>query len=302
MATDTMTSDGSSRSTRFLTFPRRLSASRLGQKHESLDEFNAAIHHFRPTACRPYTLVVVTETVSTGRNDDSFTYPSLNRQRILLGVKNRGCGKGMYNSFGGKFIHDEETVEECACRELREETNLEVTLKEMTQAKVGIQRYTFEKDPVEMIMHVFRIHLESTKHRAKQKVIECDEIAPQWFGDINHIPFDKMFADDSLWLTTLLSSDVPLTINGSYHFRENCQETNTILHYHMDIQPKMGMEAYSLGQRLFHALHNKGARSPYFGGSSKTIWIHKSKRKLSTDPNLECVNDVTGGLGTLICS
>lgn len=171
-------------------------------------------------------------------SENSLSY--LDNTRILLGLKNRGFGCGYYNSFGGKFLNEEETVEACACRELKEETNLKVHLDEMAKSKVGIQRYTFENDPVEMIMHLFRIKLENTvaNKGGCHNVTECDEITPMWFHDINAIPFDNMFADDSLWLPMLLSSPSPLTIDGWYHFQENCQETNTILHYHMDIQNK----------------------------------------------------------------
>ncbi|KAG7361111.1 NUDIX family hydrolase [Nitzschia inconspicua] len=284
-----------------LTFPRRLPASRLGTKHDTLDAFHHAVHPFRPETCKEYTLVVVTERVleTNSSNGESVT-----RQRILLGLKNRGFGMGMYNSFGGKFLHDEESVEECACRELREETNLIVTLEEMTQAKVGIQRYTFQNDPVEMVMHVFRIQLESTKHRATHTVMGCDEITPQWFEDINQIPFDNMFADDSLWLTALLSSEVPLAINGSYHFRENCQETNTILEYHMNVQPKnKNNKGFSLEQRLFHALHNKRVHSPNIKEFKENYAFCNAVRnafgKSNSKHQFDIVIDVAGGHGAL---
>jgi 8-oxo-dGTP pyrophosphatase MutT (NUDIX family) len=125
------------------TFPNRLPESRLGQSHPSLDAFRQATQ-FTPLKSKEFTLVVVTSSPN----------------RILLGLKNRGFGMGMYNSFGGKFDHPEESVEACACRELQEETNISIPLEEMKKHNIGIQRYTFENDPVEMIMHVFRIHLK----------------------------------------------------------------------------------------------------------------------------------------------
>jgi 8-oxo-dGTP pyrophosphatase MutT (NUDIX family) len=87
----------------------------------------------------------VTETIVPGMNKSQKQQP---QQRILLGTKNRGFGTGKYNSFGGKFLHDddgdgdgggdddgdvikvEETIEECACRELEEETNIKIQLNE----------------------------------------------------------------------------------------------------------------------------------------------------------------------------
>mmetsp|Transcript_11446 Transcript_11446/g.32941 ORF Transcript_11446/g.32941 Transcript_11446/m.32941 type:complete len:244 (+) Transcript_11446:147-878(+) len=235
------------------TFSRRLPDSRLGKQHQTLDSFRRVVNEsgLNVQGTKEYTLIVVTETqpqvesqTSTRKSDgtpnDNFI-SCVENTRILLGLKNRGFGRGYYNSFGGKFLNEEETVEACACRELEEETNLKVHLHEMAKSKVGIQRYTFENDPVEMIMHLFRIKLEKTEHNVGgcHNVTECDEITPKWFDDMSTIPFDNMFADDSLWLPMLLSSDTPLEINGWYHFQENCQETNTILHYHMDIQNKV---------------------------------------------------------------
>jgi hypothetical protein len=58
---------------------------------------------------------------------------------------------------------------------------------------------------------------------------------PEWMDDWCKIPLNHMFADDSHWLTTLIVSSESLQINGWYHFQENCQETNTIIHYYMDV-------------------------------------------------------------------
>ena len=157
-------------------------------------------------------------------------------------MKHRGFGTGKYNSFGGKFENNE-TVEECACRELKEETNIQIPLQTMSESKVGVQRFTFDDEKEkEMIMHLFHVDLSSSSTPAFE-IIGCDEISPEWFVGFDMVPFDKMFADDSLWLTTLLSSLVTpgqssIEINGSYHFMENCEETNTILHYYMDVRPK----------------------------------------------------------------
>ena len=212
-------------------FINRLPEARLGKSHPSLDAFRQATQ-FTASKTKEYTLVVVT----TSHN------------RILLGLKNRGFGKGMYNSFGGKFDHPEESVEECACRELNEEANIAIPLQEMRKHKVGIQRYTFENDPLEMVMHLFRIHLD--EERMIQNIRGCEEITPKWFEDWYKIPLDNMFADDSHWLTALLASPKPLEINGWYHFRENCQETNTVLHYYMDVKPKESFTEKEADQQI----------------------------------------------------
>ena len=303
-----------------LNFPRLLPDSRLGEKHDTLDTFHWIVRQSRKNIreSKEYTLVVVTETSpqpetptstrNNSRSNSEIPHENLSSRvkstRILLGMKNRGFGRGYYNSFGGKFLNKKETVEACACRELEEETNLKVRIDEMTKSKVGIQRYTFENDPVEMIMHVFRINLEKTSANksGRYNVTGCDEITPTWFDSISTIPLDNMFADDSLWLPMLLLSPTPIEINGSYHFQENCQETNTILHYHMDIQEKK--IEFSMEQRLFHTLHKnhsnllsiKEFKECYSFCNAVRTAFGKNKRKYNS---FDIVIDVAGGHGAL---
>lgn len=268
-----------------LKFPYRLSKERLGTKHDSLESFHRAITQMpmqmpmqtqteecdstikiakKQKNSKEYTLVIVTETIVSEMNKKkSQKQQPQPQQRILLGMKNRGFGTGKYNSFGGKFLHDDdddgdvtkvkETVEECACRELKEETNIKISIERMKQSKIGIQRFTFEDNiQNEMIVHLFHTDLSSSIEES-YNIIGCDEITPIWFDNFDLIPFDNMFADDSLWLTTLLSSlssssqqepttttmiQCTLEINGSYHFKANCEETNTISHYYMDVRPR----------------------------------------------------------------
>ena len=50
-------------------------------------------------------------------------------ERVLLGMKKRGFGEGRWNGFGGK-LHEGETCEEAALRELEEESGLKATSME----------------------------------------------------------------------------------------------------------------------------------------------------------------------------
>ena len=114
-------------------FPNCLPLSRLGTPHPTLESFEHAVKQ-SVTKTKEFTLIVVTSdslegngfgaNVSTSSDNNNNTPQG----RILLGMKNRGFGKGYYNSFGGKFDSPEETVEECACRELWEETNIRMEL------------------------------------------------------------------------------------------------------------------------------------------------------------------------------
>ena len=175
-------------------------------------------------------------------------------------------------AFGGKLlVHDDgnddgkqdrETIAMCACRELQEETNIRIPIEEMQASKVGRQTFTFADVEDSMHIHVFYIDLANPHHYRDPQhwsytLQACAEITPRWFESFAEIPFDQMFADDSLWLTALLTQATaaagtatiagttttmspphvspPLKIQGSYYFAENCEDTNTILHYHMDV-------------------------------------------------------------------
>jgi 8-oxo-dGTP diphosphatase len=210
---------------------------RLGTAHSSLSQFRqAAFENFSPSSSKEYSLVVVTESAKT---------------RILLGVKHRGFGKGMYNSFGGKLEKGESDVQS-ACRELQEEAGIVVPVERMANSKIGIMRYTFVDDPVEMVVHVFHVNVtcdpanpdESSSSLSASlssifldpsTVRGCDEITPFWVENYYDIPLDNMFADDSVWLTYLLASnDSNVTVNGWFHFIAGGQETNEVMHYFVD--------------------------------------------------------------------
>lgn len=221
-------------------FRRQLPEPRLGQSHPNLESFTRAAynHEYVPSETKEFTLVVVTASP----------------RHILLGVKNRGFGEGMYNCFGGKFHHPDESPEECATRELLEETNISVTPMTMRNSKVGTLRYTFEGDPVEMVMHLYRIHMPQKDCPEYSNVRGCEEITPEWVDDWLDIPLDQMFADDSHWLVPLLlsSTDRPLEIHGRFHYQRDCQKTNTVLHYYVDMKEKATKASPLAEQRLLN--------------------------------------------------
>ena len=205
-------------------FRNRLPESQLGEAHLAEEAFfkAASKNDYCPTTTKEFTLIVVTASPC----------------RILLGKKNRGFGTGMWNSFGGK-LEENETPESCASRELMEETNISISSTTMRESRIGVLRYTFEEDPVEMLMHVYHIHRPDKDCTAYADIRGCDEITPQWQEDWHDIPLDKMFADDSHWLVTILSRiDQQLEMDGRFHFRKNCQQTNTILHYMFNVKEK----------------------------------------------------------------
>ncbi|EOB00915.1 7,8-dihydro-8-oxoguanine triphosphatase, partial [Anas platyrhynchos] len=112
--------------------------------------------------------------------------------RILLGMKKRGFGAGLWNGFGGK-VQTGESIEEAAHRELKEESGLTVD----TLQKMGQITFEFVGSPELLEVHVFRAdHFNGEPE-------ESDEMRPQWF-QLDEVPFSQMWPDDIYWFPLLL--------------------------------------------------------------------------------------------------
>ncbi|KAM6299115.1 oxidized purine nucleoside triphosphate hydrolase [Aegotheles albertisi] len=132
--------------------------------------------------------------------------------RVLLGMKKRGFGAGLWNGFGGK-VQPGESIEEAARRELLEESGLTVD----TLQKMGHITFEFVGNSELMEVHIFRaddFHGEPT---------ESDEMRPQWF-QLDEVPFNHMWADDIYWFPLLLQKKL---FRGYFKF----QGQDTILEH-----------------------------------------------------------------------
>ena len=112
--------------------------------------------------------------------------------KVLLGMKKRGFGAGRWNGFGGK-VHEGETIEEAARRELKEEACIDVSEME----EVGCIDFSWKDNPEVLEVHIFRAENFSGEP------IETEEMKPQWFA-VDAIPFDAMWPDDKFWFPMFL--------------------------------------------------------------------------------------------------
>lgn len=281
-----------------LVFPHILPPERLGTSHASLEDFEKAILPFSPTKFKHFTLVIVTE-------------PLAQQQRILLGIKQRGFGKGMYNSFGGK-VEEGEDLNECASRELLEETGIHVEQQHMATCHVGELRFSFNDSDIEMVVHVFRVNITTMMQPTENGNCEymfvdpssirpCEEIIPEWFDSYENIPLDNMFADDSLWLTKLL--ELPpkkqVWMRGHFFFEPGGQDVNTIRHYYLEFDEQPPPKRRTLEQQLFHQLHIQRIHNPSIKEFKEAFAFAKAVQKPFRKLEFDVVLDVAGGHGAL---
>lgn len=114
--------------------------------------------------------------------------------RILLMHKKRGLGAGLINGPGGK-CEPGETPRQCAIRETAEELCIDVSGVEYA----GELRYLDTSiEPIHGFVFVASGFTGTPT--------ETDEARPEWF-DLDAIPFERMWADDRMWLPWVLEGE-----------------------------------------------------------------------------------------------
>jgi mutator protein MutT len=103
-----------------------------------------------------------------------------NGNRILLGMKKRGFGAGLYNGFGGK-VEPGETIEEAAKRELWEEVG--IVANELSN--VGQLEFVFADESPDLLVHLFLLS------PYEGEVTESEEMKPEWYT-FDTIPYSQM--------------------------------------------------------------------------------------------------------------
>ena len=112
--------------------------------------------------------------------------------QVLLIHKKRGLGAGKINGPGGR-IDPGESARECAVREVQEE--LKITPREIDSC--GVLCFQFV-DGLSIHCEVF------TATAWEGEPQETDEAIPLW-TPLNEIPYDRMWADDRIWLPLMLA-------------------------------------------------------------------------------------------------
>ncbi len=122
--------------------------------------------------------------------------------QILLIHKKRGLGHGKINGPGGR-LEPGETPLQAAIRETQEE----VGITPLDISPCGELRFQF-CDGYSLHGYLF------TATDFEGQLIETDEARPEWFP-LEHIPYDRMWADDRYWMPLMLEGK---TFTGRFLF------------------------------------------------------------------------------------
>ena len=149
--------------------------------------------------------------MDTGRKLPDVTLCFLLRgNEVLLAMKKRGFGKGLWNGFGGKRRGGSETVECAAVRELKEESGLTVA-EEALQRVADIDFY-FPANPVwDQHVHVFLVREWSGEPQ------ETEEMRPQFFP-LDAVPYGpETWPEDVKWWPRIFAGEV---LDGYVRFKD----------------------------------------------------------------------------------
>ena len=116
----------------------------------------------------------------------------IQNERVLLILKKRGLGSGLFNGVGGK-VERGETIEEAVIRECIEE----VGVKPLNLKWMGLLEF-YNNNELYGYVHVYTANSYEGEPR------ETDEAKPIWFR-FDEIPYDKMWGDDIFWLPHVLN-------------------------------------------------------------------------------------------------
>ena len=126
----------------------------------------------------------------------TLVYP-IKEDKILLGLKKLRIGQGTYVGFGGR-VDSNESIEEAAVRELKEECGLIASTTNLVD-----RGYLKIHNPKYETLGVLRIHI-FTLTSWKGRVCETEEMKPQWFRRKSFL-WHKMRESEAYWLPAVLN-------------------------------------------------------------------------------------------------
>lgn len=136
----------------------------------------------------------------------------IDNKNILLAMKKRGFGKGLWNGTGGK-VENGESVKEAAVGETREE--ICVTPKNLEKV-AELNFYFVSKKEWNQQVTVYTCRSWDGIPK------ETEEMSPRWFAR-SKIPIDKVWSDDKYWLPKVLGGK---KLDTYFVFDENTKITN----------------------------------------------------------------------------
>lgn len=124
-------------------------------------------------------------------------------EKILLALKQRGIGAGMWMGYGGKFdLELDQSINDTALRELKEETaEIICTKKDLEpHALINFTLKTVDKD---YLMQGFMYRLSNYSGNIR----DTEEMKnPTWFP-LNEIPYENMLVDNQVFLPLILKGE-----------------------------------------------------------------------------------------------
>src|ERR1700722_16573046 len=102
---------------------------------------------------------------------------------ILLGMKKRSFGAGLWNGSGGK-VNQGETIEQATVRELREEFSIAASEEDLEYR--GMLHFRSENEKFNWDTGIFLLH------RWMGEPQESEEMRPAWYPK-DALPFDTMW-------------------------------------------------------------------------------------------------------------
>jgi 8-oxo-dGTP pyrophosphatase MutT (NUDIX family) len=136
--------------------------------------------------------------------------------RVLLGLKRRGFGAGLWNGFGGKVDGNDVSVRAGALRELQEEAC--ITAQDLRRRGTLTFHWKEQAQPWEVAVY------SCTRWTGEPG--ETEEMSPKWFA-FDEVPFDLMWQDDRHWWPLLMAGDA---FKGGFYFQETSQLVDFELH------------------------------------------------------------------------